>query len=255
MHEGKSCGIAFRAGSWPLKPDRPSIVFIHGSGQSLRFWERQVGGLCEKANTLAIDLPGHGRSDGEGMRSVQGYADAVGTFFDALPVHRPVPCGLSIGGAVVLQLLIDRPDRFTAGIPVCTGARLRVLPSILASIESDYPAFVAAVGQFAVSGKTEPATVEPLLEDIARCRPAVTLGDFQACDAFDVMARLGEIRTPVMVVTAEDDQLTPAKYGDYLHRNIPGARLTCIPDAGHFAPWEQAEAFNSAIGNFLDILS
>jgi pimeloyl-ACP methyl ester carboxylesterase len=79
----------------------------------------------------------------------------------------------------------------------------------------------------------------------------VTLGDFRACDRFDVMARLGEIRLPALVVVGEDDRLTPPRYAELLARGIAGARLSRIPRAGHYVSLEQPEAVNHAIGNFL----
>ena len=59
--------VSFDAGQWPLKADRPTIVFIHGSGNNRLFWANQLNGLTDCANTVAIDLPGHGESPGQGM--------------------------------------------------------------------------------------------------------------------------------------------------------------------------------------------
>ena len=62
----KQSGIAFLAGHWPIDPDRPTLMFIHGAGQCSRMWQAQVDGLSDRANTVALDLPGHGESDGTG---------------------------------------------------------------------------------------------------------------------------------------------------------------------------------------------
>ena len=66
MIERKQNGIAFLTGRWPLDPDRPTLVFIHGSGQQGSFWQAQVEGLAVAANTIAVDLPGHGNSPAMG---------------------------------------------------------------------------------------------------------------------------------------------------------------------------------------------
>ena len=53
---------SFLANRWPLDPDQQTLLLIHGSGQSALFWQYQVQEPTAKANILAVDLPGHGRS-------------------------------------------------------------------------------------------------------------------------------------------------------------------------------------------------
>lgn len=254
MIQEKIAGIAFAAGHWPPDPQKPTLLFIHGSGENGVLWENQVDALGNEANTVAIDLPGHGRSDGPAMDEIVDYARAVADFIDAAGLPRPVPCGLSIGGAVAQQLLLDYPDRVCAGILVNTGARLRVMPAIFESIEKDYSGFVGMTAQIGASPKTDSARLAAVIQATAQCPPEVTAGDFRACDRFDVMDRLGEIAQPVLVVSAEEDKLTPPKYGDFLEKRIAGARRAHIADAGHLAPAEQPEAFNEAVAAFLDAL-
>jgi pimeloyl-ACP methyl ester carboxylesterase len=66
------------------------------------------------------------------------------------------------------------------------------------------------------------------------------------------MARLKDIRVPVLVVSADEDKLTPPKYADYLESTIPQAVRANIADAGHIAPLEKPRAVNQAIIDFLD---
>lgn len=251
MYESTIEGIAFTAGRWPLDPGLPTVVFIHGAGGSRVLWSGQVKALAEEMNTVALDLPGHGGSGGGGMVRVEDYAAAVNGFVSALHAHRPVPCGLSIGGAVVLQLLLEYPGRYEAGMVVNSGARLRVAPFIFETIEKDFRAFLDAAPAFSISEKTDPARTRPLLDAMAACPPSVTLGDFRACDAFDVMERLGEIEVPVLVLTASDDKMTPVKYGNYLAERIGRSTLVGIEDAGHLCPMEQPERVTRAIREFI----
>ena len=129
MIENKAGKIAYVAGRWPLDPEKPTIVFIHGSGGSSALWENQVDALKTHVNTIAIDLPGHGKSSGPGLDRVEDYSAAVADFIETAGIPAPIPCGLSIGGAIVLQLILEHKTRFKAAILVNTGARLRVMPS------------------------------------------------------------------------------------------------------------------------------
>jgi pimeloyl-ACP methyl ester carboxylesterase len=244
-------GIAFAAGSWPLRPQRPTIVFIHGSGGNHSLWHGQVDAFAGTANTLALDLPGHGASRGPGCERVADYARKVAGLLVGLPVPRPVPCGLSLGGAIALRLLIDRPVPLAGAVLMATGARLRVLPEIIRTIEARYAAFVDTLGGYGASPRTDPACLAPVLRALAACPPAVTAGDFRACDRFDVMDRLDRIQVPVLIVSGEDDQLTPPKYGDYLEQHIAGSRRVRIAEAGHLVPVEKTDAVNRALEDFV----
>jgi pimeloyl-ACP methyl ester carboxylesterase len=251
MVEKKINGIKFSAGRWPLVADRPTVLFIHGSGNSRAFWNAQVEGLAETANTVALDLPGHGGSDGPRLDSVSAYAVAVAGFIDAIEAPAPVPSGLSMGGAIALQLLLDGKRDYRAGILINTGARLRVAPMILELIKSDYSSYVESLPAVAASPKTDPSLLKGLMDEAAKCDPDTAYGDFMACNTFDVMARLGEICVPVLVLTAEDDRLSPPKYGQYLKEHIANSRLAHIADAGHMSPVEKANEVNGTIAEFL----
>lgn len=245
-------GISFSTGRWPLVKDKSTLVFIHGSGGSNVLWRAQVDALTWRANTIALDLPGHGQSRGPAMRRTEDYARAVADFIQAVDGPRPIPCGLSLGGGIVQQLILDYPGRFVAGILVGTGARLRVMPAILQGIEKDYQAHLAGLPRVAASPKTDPKLLRSIMEASVNCPAEVTLGDFLACDRFDVMDRLGEIDVPVLIICGEDDKLTPPKYAEYLETNIKNARRAHIMDAGHLVPAEKPGEVNQAIVDFLD---
>jgi pimeloyl-ACP methyl ester carboxylesterase len=252
MVEKEIGGFGLIAGRWPLDKEKSTIVFIHGSGGTGHFWTAQVEGLAARVNTVALDLPGHGRSGKEGKNDVADYAGAVVQFIEAVEVSKAIPCGLSLGGAITQQLLLDYPARFSAGILVGTGARLKVLPAIFEAIEADYDGLVDMLAKLSSSEKTDPQLIQPFRHELADCEPQVTYGDFQACNQFDVMARLTEISLPVLIISAADDKLTPPKYGEYLETAIQNASRTYIEDAGHIAPMEKPEAVNRAIIEFLD---
>ena len=84
MEKQKVGSISFTAGTWPPAPDRATLLFIHGSGESARLWDAQVRALADAFNTVALDLPGHGGSDGPGLETIEGYTAAVMAFAAAL---------------------------------------------------------------------------------------------------------------------------------------------------------------------------
>lgn len=255
MEQRQQGAVAFVSGQWPLDREQPTILFIHGAGESSLLWHAQVEGLKERANTVAVDLPGHGRSRGRAKKRVQTYAADIVEFMRAIEAPRPIPCGLSMGGAITQQLLLDHADCFRAGIIVSSGAKLRILPALFDTLAQNFPAYVEMVDRLGFSEKTAAVVKQPFLEEHLKARPEVAEGDFRACDRFDVMARVASIRVPVLVISAADDILTPPKYAEFLAQHIPGSRRAHIPDAGHFVPIEKPQAVNAAISEFLDEIS
>jgi len=252
MLERKTNGLGYLVGDWPLDPEKSTIVFIHGAGGSSAFWQEQIKGLSGRVNALAIDLPGRGRSNGEGKQKIADYAEGVIEFIAEIDIPDPILCGFSMGGAIVQQMLLDYPDRLKAGILIGTGARMKVAPAFFETIEKDYSGFVDWLCKICVSKKTNPQKVDPFREDMLRCRPEVTHGDFWACDRFDVVAQLPATQAPVLVVTAEEDKMTPPKLGEFLEKSIKKAGRTHIMGAGHLVSMEKPEETNLAILKFFD---
>lgn len=255
MKKLEMAGIGFTCGCWPLAPQKPTLIFIHGAASNNTFWNSQVMALSETANTVALDLPGHGASTGPGRNNITEYADVVAGFIDHIQAPRPVPCGLSMGGAITQRLILDYPDRFSAGILINTGARLKVTPLIFEMIERNYADFVKSIFSVAISAKTDVERLRSEIEASVLCQPAVASGDFRACNAFDVTAELGRIETPVLVLAATDDRLTPVKYATFLADTIKNAKRVTIQDAGHFSPMEKPHEVNRAIQNFLNTVT
>ena len=251
MQETTVNGLFLRVSEWPLHNDRPTLVLLHGSGGTGVFWNNQIDAFTDVANVVAPDLPGHGESLGPNLGSIPEYAQAVADLIEAIGAPRPIPCGLSLGGGITLQLLLDHAPLLEAGILASTGARLRVLPYIFDAIETDFDAFVKAMPLMAVSPKTDHALLEPVQAATLANGPAISNADFRVCDVFDVMKRLHEIDLPVLVVTGTDDKLTPPKYGAFLAENISGAQRVSVEAAGHLAPAERPDVVNAAIREFV----
>src|SRR2546428_2104843 len=81
----------------------PTLLFLHESGGSVATWEQQLICLGGEVRCLALDLPGHGRSEGRPIPSVQAYREWVLGFLDALAIRQPVVVvGLCLGAAIAL---------------------------------------------------------------------------------------------------------------------------------------------------------
>ena len=199
----------------------------------------------------ALDLPGHGRSRGEGRSSIADYTEFLSSFLEALDLMHTTLVGHSMGGAIAQHFAITHSSAVDRLILVGTGARLRVLPSFLGGLLDDFESTVEMGLGYAYSAEASQELVDLARQEWLANAPAVLHGDFLACDRFDVMDKLEEVCCPALVICGEEDQLTPVKYSRFLAERIVDATLAVIPAAGHMVMLEQPEQVNSAMQGFL----
>ncbi|MFQ5855128.1 MAG: alpha/beta fold hydrolase [Anaerolineae bacterium] len=222
------------------------VLFVHGAGGTHRIWGHQVQSLAG-VNTYALDLPAHGRSSGEGRDTIAGYSGVILRFLDALEIERVILVGHSMGGAITQWTALHAPERLLGLGLVGTGARLRVLPTILEGLEAEFEKTVDLIVDHAFAGEVDQSLVDSGRKEWLANQPAVAVGDFLACDRFDVMDRLGEIELPAAVVVGVRDRLTPVKYAQLLVGRMHAAELTLVENAGHMVMLEQPVAVTGAL--------
>ena len=139
-------------------------------------------------------------------------------------------------------------------ILIGSGARLRVTPQIFDILEKDYAGYINLARNLSFSPQAGDDVIREITGIKLSCPPEVAAGDFRACDKFDVMERLGEIKHRVLIISGGDDKLTPPKYADYLEKNIRLATRCHLEGAGHMMPNEKPDEVNRAIRSFLQSL-
>ncbi len=236
----------------PLEGATPyPIVLVHGAGGTSLHWPapvRRLPGL----RTLAVDLPGHGRTEGIGEQEIAAYAERLAAWAEAVGFSEALWVGHSMGGAIVLTLALEHPEKVRALGLVATGARLPVNPTLLETTAhpETFPLAVETIMKWAFSRNAPSRLRELATRRMLEVRHSVVHNDFAACNRFDVSTRLGEITVPTLVVHGTADKMTPLHYGEFLARNIPAARLVTVPDAGHMVMLEQPHKVADALRSF-----
>jgi pimeloyl-ACP methyl ester carboxylesterase len=244
--EGRKAHVVQRQ---PVPVASPPIVFVHGAGGTHQHWLYQVRDLPH-VPSYALDLPGHGQSEGLGRDSVGAYADWLIAFLDAARLGQAILVGHSMGGAIALHVALQHPGRVAGLGLVATGARLRVAPALLEAIRQDFQAAVALMGDWVFGPEAPQEMVRQGQRQLTATAPEVLYGDLVACDAFNVLDRLGEITVPTLILCGTQDRMTPMKYSTYLRDHIRGAKLHLVEGAGHMLMIENPGAVAQALASF-----
>jgi pimeloyl-ACP methyl ester carboxylesterase len=229
-----------------------TVVFIHGSGGNAGLWWKVMEGLADGYNSVAIDLPGHGESQGQGMKSIPDYREFLKDFLGVLGRENIALGGHSLGGGIAQDFALRYPQKLRAILLIGTGARLRVLPEALERLRQMAEGKIAP--RFEPWGFSPSATPELLSEgerEWAKTSPRVRYYDMAACDHFDIMKEVDQIRLPTLMVCGREDRLTPVKYTEYLKGKIPGSKMEIVEGAGHMVMLEAAETLSRMILTFL----
>jgi len=226
------------------------LIFIHGSGGSKESFQYQTQ-FFNKAE--AIDLPGHPK--GNFSSSIEGYVEWLHGYIHRMKYKDVVLAGHSLGAGITLLFALNYPEDLKGIISIGGGARLRVHPMFLEVLEkavsnpNEMPEFIDAGMEL----------IDPALKEILKRRaiengPAVALNDMRACDNFDIMNRVNEIKVPTLAICGSMDQMTPPKYSKYLVDKIPGASAVIIEGGTHLAFAEKPDEVNQVIEKFLKSL-
>jgi len=241
--------VHFRQGAG--NPGTTPVIMIHGAGASSNVWLRQLQAFEGSFPLFAVDLSGHGASDGASYPRVEDYGHDLLAFLDALGLDQAVWLGHSMGGAIVMSLALEHPERVKKIVLAGSGSQLKVPGEVLSALRKDFREMMRVIGRYAYSPHF-PAYLLNLTEvEMGNCRPEVLVADLLACDGFDISRQLSRIAQPTLILCGREDRFTPLELSEYLRSGIPRARLEVIEGAGHMAMIEDAPAFNGAVASFL----
>ena len=228
----------------------PDVVLIHGAGGNHLVWPPTLRRL-PGASVYAIDLSGHGRSNGDGHAQITDYAAEVIRFLDAVELDQTVLIGHSMGGAIAQAVALIAPERVAKLALLSTGARLRVSDALLEKLAQDPEGAAQMIAKWAWAPGAELKMISQSIEMMLETEPAALLNDFVACNQFDVRDLVSQIDKPTIVLTGAEDKMTPPALGEWLSQQIPRARFFPIPNAGHMVMLEQPGMVGEKISAFV----
>jgi len=231
------------------------LLLIHGACSGTRIWVNQLSGLSNKLRVIAIDLPGHGKTDPLNERgTIEWYADHVASFMKQIGLSKAVVGGTSMGGLVVQQLCLKYPQLVEKLIIVDSAAKIPIPKKALDLYRSQFESTQKLLSEISFSKKTmknNPALVRQHVEEDLKTDRKVATDDYEATGEVDFTSQVGKIKAPALIIMGADDLMITRGMAQFLHENIKGSKLEIIHDAGHVNMIEKPDEFNKIILRFM----
>lgn len=248
-------GIAYDA-------SKRSVAFIHGAGMDHTVWTLYTRYFARNGyNVFAFDLPGHGRSEGEPLSSIEAMAQWLLGALGALGVAQATLAGHSMGALVALHAAATAPD--VARNLVLLGFSHPMVvgkPLLDAARSGDHAAIdmmmiwghdhLAQIGGNAMPGM---GIVTPAQRILERAAPGVLYTDLNACHTYAAGEKSAQaLDCPVALILAERDRMTPVRTARAFAKNFRRAALTVLNECGHGMLAERPEETYRALAQALE---
>ena len=249
-----------------LDASLPVVVMIHGAQHDHSVWALQSRHLAHHGRAvLAVDLPGHGRSTGPAVTSVEAMADWVLALLAATGASRASLVGHSMGSLIALEAASRTGGAAIEAIAlIATAYPMQVSDMLLAATRDDEPRAIEMISLWSLDTahggySQKPSAPAPGFavmtggrELMRRQAPGVLHTDFFACNAYRNGDRAAAaVRCPALFILGADDAMTSARSGRALAAKLPDARIVELPHVGHFVMAEAPDHTVDALADFL----
>lgn len=240
---------------------QPAVVFVHGAGLDHSFWglqSRYFG--YHGRNVLALDLPGHGRSEGPALSQIQAMADWVSEVLRALKIPKAAVVGHSMGSLVALEFAARHPEQAERVVFLAAAFPMKVAePFLNAARDNDYGAFDmhtiwGHAAQVPLAGNPNPGMwmYGDALARLERLAPGVLYAGLKACNDYAAgFESAAKVKCPALLVIGRRDVMTPPRAAQPLQEKIAGCKVVTLEDSGHALMAEAPDATLDALIDFI----
>jgi pimeloyl-ACP methyl ester carboxylesterase len=248
-------------GGRTFDPRLPTVALIHGGEHDHSVWALQSRYMAHHGyGVLAVDLPGHGKSDGPALARIEDLAEWMVALLDAAGAKQATLVGHSMGSLAALDCAARFPERATGLALLGATFPMRVSQDLLNAAQRDEPLAQDMINIWSHAAYAHyPSNPGPgfwlpggNLRLMQRARPGVLHTDFAACNEYkDGLARAAQIRCPALLLLGRRDQMTPARTARALAEAIPGARVINVEGGGHNLMGEKPDEVLDHLMEFL----
>ena len=255
-------------GGRPFDAAKPTMVFRHGAQHDHSVWILQSRYFAHHGySVLALDLPGHMRSEGPAPTSVEAIAERVVTGLVASGAQRLLLVGHSMGSLLALEVAARMSERFVGVALVAAAFPMRVSDTLLDATRADVPSAMDMINVWSHSATTaaferKPSNPGPgfsnvwqnlrLMQRIARRDgPDALAVDFAACNSYaGGLTAAQALRCPALFVLGDLDSMTPPRSARPLIDAVADATVVHVPGGGHSLMAERPDDVLGALAQF-----
>ena len=258
-----------------------ALLVLHGGpGMDHSYFRPWLDPLADNFRLIYVDQRGHGRSDpvqDPDALTVELFAQDVSALAQAMGLERYAVMGHSFGAFVALQHAVDFPGAASHHVVAAGVPAIRYLEVVERNLAAFEPAELREQVAASWARETEVETVEELRQllrdqipfhfhrlgeayqktlagvDQLLGAPAI-LRSFarRGYGPFDVEARLGEVRSPALVLAGRHDRACTVEAAEAIQRGISGSELVVFEESGHMMFAEEPQRFGAAVADFFE---
>src|SRR5581483_11346965 len=228
----------------------PPLVLVHGGAVDHTTWDEHIAHWAPKHRVVAMDLRGHGQSDGTDKFTPDMFRDDLAAILEQLKLGPAVVVGASRGGGIANRVAVDYPELVKALVMVDYGAASQKSGAApWARTREQTEELLAGFGdEWRTNGARklvdswfpEPDVPESLKERLANlCRQtpvetvvAIRMMDVDEIDRDDYLRAL---KQPLLVLQSSSPQSRHlgTQQGQYIHERVPHSKLKYFEGRGH----------------------
>ena len=244
----------------------PPLLMIMGfSGQASSWSERFLELLRPHFQIVRFSNRGTGLTDRPQVEySVRMMADDAAGLLQELGIEKTHVCGISMGGMIAQELVLNHPERvqglilgcttpgWSQGVPPSQETMALLMPTPGVSLEEQFRKALPAIVTPQFVERQREFLEEMLRVGLENVTPIDTMmRQAAAIQAFDAYDRLPQIEASTFIIHGDKDQLVPPQNGDILRERIPNSTLRILSGAAHMFFWEKPAEAAQAIVEFL----
>ena len=238
-----------------INKDKDTIVLLHGSGLSHIVWSLTEQYLSnQNYNILAIDLPGHGNSEGESLKSIEEISDWLEKSFIKLNISKITIIGHSQGCLEAIEYYSKYSERVKALVFIGGSYRMPVNQDLIDLAEDGDDQAVKLMMKWSYENSKKfigGNPVEKIIKSPRDIREILAI-DLVACNNYkNGSEALKSINCPTLFIFGELDKMVNLEKGKKFAELIPNSKTHVIKNCGHMIMFEKAFEMREKISEFL----
>jgi sigma-B regulation protein RsbQ len=246
------------------------MLFAHGFGCDQNMWRSITPAFADDYKIVLFDYVGHGRSDFSAYdprkyNSLDGYADDVLAICDELDLQDVVFVGHSVSSVIGIAAAIREPQRFSRMVLVgpspcyinegdyVGGFTRASIDELLDFLDSNHLGWSSAMAPVIMGNADRPELGAELANSFCRTDPQVAKQFARVTFLSDTRSDLPKLTVPSLILQCSNDVIAPTCVGEFVHRHLPGSRMTVLNATGHCphlsAPAETVAAMKAFLAN------